>query len=189
MKSMRHALGLTAVWIGLGPLAGGGLLAAVSLLSGCSRAPKAEAPATTSAPAAGVPGSSGLAEQEAEPQTLAEAEALLERSRADFDRVAMSAPPPPPTVAAGAAPAPAPAPAAESAPKRAEKASADEASAGPRDKDANSGCEMACKAFSSLERASDAVCRLDADGGQRCERARRIRDEARLRVASCSCSK
>ena len=40
-----------------------------------------------------------------------------------------------------------------------------------------------------LERASDAVCRLDADGGQRCERARRIRDEARLRVASCGCSK
>jgi hypothetical protein len=181
MKSMRHALGLTAVLMGLGPLAG------------CSRAPKAEAPASTSAPAPGLPGS-GLAEPETEPKTLAEAEALFERSRVDFDRVAMNAPPPPPPVAAGAAPAqaPAPVPAApttESAPKRAEKAAADEASAAPHEKDANGGCETACKAFSSLERASDAVCRLDADGGQRCERARRIRDEARLRVASCGCSK
>lgn len=182
MKSIRQALGFTAVLIALGPLAG------------CSRAPEAAVPAST-APVPGLPAmSGGLAAPEAEPQTLAEAEALLERSRADFDRATAGTPPPPPAVAAetAAPPAPAPAPAApagQSAPKRAEKATADEATASPRDASSGGGCETACKAFSSLERASDAVCRLDSDGGQRCERARRIREDARLRVASCACSK
>jgi hypothetical protein len=49
-------------------------------------------------------------------------------------------------------------------------------------------CETACKAFSSLERASDAVCRLDTEGGgKRCERAKQIREDAARRISSCSC--
>ena len=188
MKSIRLALGVTATLFGVG-------LGASSLLTACSRAPEAAAPESKAAPVAGVPGTSGALGEEAEPQTLAEAEALLERSRAELDRLALNVPPPP-TVAAtpspAQAPAPAPAaPAAESAPKRAEKATADQASssASPRDQDGSSGCETACKAFASLDRASEAVCRLDTNGGQRCERARRIRDDARVRIAGCACTK
>ncbi len=180
MKSIRHRSVVTATLIGAG--------LAASLLAACSRAPEAAAPESKAAPAAGLPGSV-VDKEEAEPQTLAEAEAQLERSRLELERLALNAPPAAPVAGTAPAQAPAPATAAESAPKRAQKAADDEASAGPRDKDTTGGCETACKAFSSLERASDAVCRLDTNGGQRCERARRIRDDARVRVASCACTK
>jgi hypothetical protein len=90
--------------------------------------------------------------------------------------------------AEAAAPAAPPSPAATRAEeKRADKAAADEAEAPPAKKEA-SACETACKAFSSLERATDAVCRLDTDGGgKRCERAKQIRQDAARRVSSCSC--
>jgi hypothetical protein len=78
--------------------------------------------------------------------------------------------------------------------ERADKSAADSASSSergaeeaPRAKEV-SACETACKAFSSLSRASDAVCRLDEGGGQRCERAKKIREDASRRVASCGCA-
>ena len=164
--------------------------------------PKAEAPSSGSeaAPAMGIPAinQAPQEETEAEPATLADAEALLERARADLDQLALNDRTPA-TEAAGA-PAPSPAtapqraaPAPRDADKRAEKsASADAASAPPAPpapaKEPNA-CETACKAFSSLTRASDAVCRLDTDGGKRCERARQIRADASQRVASCGCTK
>lgn len=180
MKSMRWALGLA----GCAVLAG--------LATGCAKS--SEAPAA--APAQEGTGAPGTLSSEPEPQTLADAEALLERSRADIDRLALNEPAPPPPVTTGAAgavapsSAPAPAPASAAPAPRDEARSADKAEAeAPRAQAKEvSACETACKAFSSLTRASDAVCRLDAEGGQRCARARQIQQDAGRRVASCSCT-
>jgi hypothetical protein len=178
MKSMRRGSGCKVGLFLLGSL----------WLPGCGGVTrKNEAPAA--APESMAVGAPGAVSEE--PRTLAEAEALFERSRADLDRLALNAPPAPASASAGAAaPAlePAPAPAPQSAPRdeaRAEKKAA-EAEA-PRAKEVNT-CETACKAFSSLSRASDAICRLDSDGGKRCERARQIQQDAGRRIASCSCS-
>jgi len=162
-------------------------------LAACGRAKEAEAPSSLE-PGADSGTKSATERMEAEPQTLAEAEDMLARARADLDQLALNEPGAPPATAAGAAaPAPPPAaPAAEApADRSADKAEAKRAeseSAAPRAKEA-SPCETACKAFSSLERASDAVCRLDNEGGQRCQRARQIREDAARRVQSCGCSK
>ena len=172
------------------------LLFAFGLAPGCSRSPEAAAPSpaneaeppppATPAPpatAAAAPGRGDAltAEQDAEPTTLADAEALLEKARAQLDQLALndvrSAPAP-------AAAAPAPQPEA----RRTEKSSASQKAEAEQAKPANP-CETACKAFSSLTRASDAVCRLDAGDGKRCERARRIHEDASQRVASCGCAK
>lgn len=153
-------------------------------------APEAAAPQAPAAEAA--PSSLAGSAAEPEPQTLAEAEALLDRARADLDRLALNEPGAPAEASGAAAPAPAAAPPAptraesRSEEKNADKAAADQAPA-PAKKEANA-CDTACKAFSSLERASDAVCRLDTDGGgKRCERAKQIREDAARRVSSCSC--
>lgn len=168
------------------------LLASAGAIA-CGMSPKAETPAQ--APA-GTPATAQVA-PEPEPATLAEAEAMLERYRSDLDQLALNAPG---TVSAtggaaapaDAAPAPAAAPppaapsrAAERDESRAEKSSAEPAAPEPR---AQNPCETACKAFSSLSRAKDAVCRLDTEGGQRCERAKKIREDAAQRVAGCGCS-
>lgn len=187
MKSIRRAVGFAAIVIELG------------LLSGCGMAPKAEAPssggAAAPAPATeAAPTSAQTKSQEQEPLTLADAEALLEKARADLDRLALNEPGAPPAAAGAAAPAPAPAKAPALSPPRDEARRADKSTASaeadserPQAKEANA-CETACKAFSSLARASDAVCRLDTDGGKRCERARQIRADASHRVASCGCA-
>jgi hypothetical protein len=172
-----------------------GSLLLMALLAGCGRASEAAAPtsgAPPAVPAAEAPSSASAVEaeaDEAEPTTLAEAEALLEKARADLDRLALNESAPGGSVEAAPPPSPASAgaPRRQNEEKRAEQAAADHAPA-PK-KDANP-CETACKAFSSLERASEAVCRLDAEaGGKRCERARQIREDAARRVASCACSK
>jgi len=156
-------------------------------------APEAAAPQAPAAEAA--PSSLAGSAAEPEPQTLAEAEALLDKARADLDRLALNEPGSPAEASGAAAPAPAPAPPppaatraeSRSEEKRADKAAADQAEAPPAKKEANA-CETACKAFSSLERASDAVCRLDTEGGgKRCERAKQIREDAARRISSCSC--
>jgi hypothetical protein len=189
MKTICRAVGCTVVVALLG----------LALLPGCGMSPKAEAPnsATEAAPAPGLPSTGSLTadEAEAEPTTLADAEALLEKARADLDRLALNEPgaargatggaPAP----ASAPPSPSPEPAAPRAEaKRADKATSADQAAAPPTKEVNP-CETACKAFSSLTRASDAVCRLDTDGGKRCERARQIREDAAHRVASCGCTK
>lgn len=153
------------------------------LLEACATAgSEAAAP---QAPAEAAPTSlSGSAQDPAEPATLAEAEALLEKSRADLEQLALNEPGSP--APATAAPEPAPPAAAPRVEKRAAD-KADEAGA-PAAKKEQSACETACKAFSSLERASEAVCRLDTEGGgKRCERAKQIREDAARRVSSCGC--
>jgi hypothetical protein len=161
------------------------------LVVACGRAQDAAAPQAPASEAAPSSVAGSAAVPESEPQTLAEAEALLDKARADLDRLALNEAGSPLEATAGAAapaPAPPPSPAATRAEeKRADKAAADQAEAPPPKKEA-SACETACKAFSSLERASNAVCRLDTEGsGKRCERAKQIREDAARRVSSCSC--
>ncbi len=164
----------------------------LGLLAGCGR----ELSAPKSAPAQGIPATAAPQEEtDAEPATLADAEALLEKARVRLDRLALNESPSAPAAAAGASvPSASRAESTPSAPRdegrRADKSSSADSAAPPPApaKEANS-CETACKAFSSLARASDAVCRLDTDGGKRCERARQIREDASHRVASCGCAK
>lgn len=167
-------------------------LLALVLAAGCAQDKRPTTPSSPSEPApsaAPAPArSEGLwAEPAPEPATLSEAEALLEKSRAELERWALndaSAP-----GSAGAAqPAAAPSPAPQSEARRAENKAADAAPEAAQERPANA-CETACKAFASLHRASDAVCRLATDGGKRCERARSIRDDAAQRVASCGCAR
>lgn len=164
-----------------------GFACLVLLLGACAKgAAEASAPeAPPPAVPASMAGSPQESEQAQEPATLAEAEALLEKARADLDQLALNEPGAPAS-AAGAAPAPVPPPVSRAEEKRsADKA--DEAAASAPRKEANT-CETACKAFSSLQRASDAVCRLDTEvGAKRCTRAKQIREDAARRVSSCSC--
>lgn len=173
------------------------VLSVIGLSAACSMSPKAAAPSSSgeAAPPPGIPGAALRADEEGagEPTTLADAEAQLEKARLELARLALSEPVParapggsaPPSVTMTPAPSPL-APRDEA--RRAEKsASADAAPAAPA-KEAST-CETACKAFSSLARASDAVCRLDTDGGKRCERARQIREDASQRVAGCGCAR
>jgi hypothetical protein len=87
----------------------------------------------------------------------------------------------------GAAPgsAPAPARARPSSPPRAEA----EAPKDRAEKKAASetSCQLACRAFASLERAADSVCRLAGPSDDRCTRAREIVTANTPRVASCGC--
>ncbi len=53
--------------------------------------------------------------------------------------------------------------------------------------DQESRCGTACKAFASLKRAADAVCRLAGDDDARCDHARKLVDENGRRVAQCGC--
>jgi hypothetical protein len=176
----------------------GAVLTALGLLAACGGELTAPKSSDEAAPA-GIPGSPTTTaapqeEGEAEPATLADAEALLEKARLNLDRLALNEPAPAPAAAGAAAPSapraqsmPVPAPRDEAA--HADKSSSADGSAPPPPpaKEANT-CETTCKAFSSLTRASDAVCRLDTDG-KRCERARQIREDASHRVASCGCAK
>lgn len=171
---------------------------AFGLLSACAMAPKAEAPVSggevAPAPEAPAPAEAALASTQAqdgpEPATLADAEALLEKARADLNQIALNEPAAVSASAGAAAPrtfTPAPPKATEEAKRERSSAAAD--SPGKPEPQAAIACETACKAFASLTRASDAVCRLDADDGKHCERARQIRQDASRRVASCGCVK
>jgi hypothetical protein len=138
---------------------------------------------TAPEPQYGVPG--GMPPTSAEPAkkseddesftTLDEAERALSTAQGELaslfapaEPATQTAPPPPP-----------PAPGGGSAPPRPEKLEAEQKPA--------SRCELACKAFSSLGRAADAVCRLAGAQDARCARARASVDDNRRRVASCGC--
>jgi hypothetical protein len=151
-----------------------GLLAVLSLMAGCGASLKTQAPSPTSeaSPQPGTPSRAqesqlegkGQDDDELEPTTLADAEALLERSRAELEGRALNAPP-----------------------RDQVGSSTADAASGPPAK-AAIDCESVCKAFASLSRAGDAICRLDTETGKRCQRARQIRDDATRRVASCGCA-
>jgi hypothetical protein len=48
-------------------------------------------------------------------------------------------------------------------------------------------CPRACKAFDSLRRSGDAICRLAGDADARCTRARDVMKQNATRVAACGC--
>lgn len=194
-------------WVGAGLLAT--LIAACATSSETRNAP-ASAPASAAAPepAAPKPEAPSTAQfDDTDFATLEEAEAALERARADLDRLALLDRTP---GVAAEAPAAAPAPPAASragsggpgdtarSDKKAERARASkgkpaaEAEAKEQaDEDApaktEDPCETGCKAFASLLRAKAAVCRLDTPGGARCTRAEDIARGAQSRVRSCAC--
>ncbi len=103
---------------------------------------------------------------ESEFSSLEDAERALNQAKADLDRLAL------------AEPEPALSRKSDSKPARAPSAAAPKAS---------NVCEDACRAFSSLTRAANAVCRLDGSKGSHCSRAKQVLEGAQQRVASCSC--
>jgi len=104
--------------------------------------------------------------------SLAEAEAALEKARAELgpDRPRSAEPPKASTKKPTTAPAP----------------KADASAAQPESADR---CLNACKAFASLKRAASAVCRLAGESHARCKRAQGIVQENEARVAACKCEK
>lgn len=128
-------------------------------------------PGTTTSDSASAPDPS--------PATLQEAEAALEQAQADLDALALGGAP----ASQAAGPPPASAPQREEA-LREESSSSYQAG---QKRSAATPCHMACKAFSSLLRARDAVCRLEQPRGPRCERADSIAKAAEARVQSCAC--
>ena len=111
--------------------------------------------------------------------TLEAAERALNQAKADLDRLALAEPAPVVGRSAAADRA------AEKKESRATKAPSAAGAAAPSN--ANGLCESACRAFSSLSRAANAVCRLDGDSGAHCTRAKRVVADSQQRVASCSC--
>jgi hypothetical protein len=65
------------------------------------------------------------------------------------------------------------------------KASPEKEEAGGKQKDS---CEMPCKAFASMKRAGEAICRLDTQGGPHCAQAKQRMAAATDRLASCACA-
>jgi hypothetical protein len=61
------------------------------------------------------------------------------------------------------------------------------AGAGSRLSTGSSDCLEACKAFASLRRAADAICRIAGETTRRCKKARAAVDENAERVAVCGC--
>jgi hypothetical protein len=153
-----------------------GHLALLAVIAcGCSARP----PAAPNEPRASVaPGEEAYA-------SVDDAEKGLKRAEAEF-RAAVRAPraeaspmgggreerPP----AAETAPAPPP-PAAGPPPRPADASGADVAAA----------CPTACRAFASMTRATETICRLAGPTDERCTRAQRSVDDARSNLRTCVC--
>lgn len=133
-------------------------------------APTTAAPSSAAVPAEDENG----ARTEGDFASVAEAEAALEKARAELN------------------PAPPPArPADTEAPAKAEAKKAPAPSAAPAGGLAAGAdrCGNACKAFASLKRAAGAVCRLAGESNARCKRAQGIVQENQVRIAVCKCEK
>lgn len=143
--------------------------------------PESQAPAPAAPAAEGLDvAKSKAAQDEAEFSNLEAAERALNQAKADLDRLALAEPSP--VVGRNAATDRA-AEKKESKPGRAPSAAG---AAAPVS--ANTLCENACRAFSSLSRAASAVCRLDGSSGTHCSHAKHVLADAQQRVASCSCA-
>ncbi|HEY8942695.1 MAG TPA: hypothetical protein VIM73_00480 [Polyangiaceae bacterium] len=157
--------------------------AAMALALACGHA---TAPPPASAPAEGLD-STAAPVSEAEPRTLAEAEKALERANLELLAAAPSSPPP---AGAPAAAAPSVETQAARGPEDHDEALRQEERAPKSEEkraDSASPCEAACRAFSSLVRAKDAVCRLEVPRGPRCERAEEMVRDAEGRLQTCAC--
>lgn len=107
---------------------------------------------------------------------LQSAQAELERARVELNQA----------LAARAPGAHAPKPSSGGA--AASRGAADEAPAKAEKKSEGSSCSMACRAFSSLDRAAAAVCRITGEKDGRCSHAHAVVADAKKRVAVCPCS-
>ncbi|HET7543645.1 MAG TPA: hypothetical protein VFK05_27420 [Polyangiaceae bacterium] len=119
--------------------------------------------------------------EDAEFSNLEAAERALNQAKADLDRLAIAEPP----TSLGRSESNDRA--AEKKPGKATAAPSAPSAAGAAASPKTSVCEEACRAFSSLARAANAVCRLDGNGGTHCSRAKHVLEGAQQRVASCSC--
>lgn len=162
-----------------------------SVATACA-APRAPEPASPEAPAPGYGAAAPEAKAQAAPPSstaafaedengarteesftsVAEAEAALEKARAELN----PSPPPPADTGAPAKTEAKKAPAPSAAPAGGLAAGADR-------------CGNACKAFASLKRAAGAVCRLAGESNARCKRAQGIVQENEARIAVCKCDK
>jgi hypothetical protein len=169
----------TSLWV---------LLLGASSLVACKKAeepptyaPAGAAPETPQADAVAAP-----ADEAPAFSTIEEAQAAFARAEQDLLTLQGGAPAGAGAPAATAPPATAPAdaegesttrPKAEAAPEPAPK----------DDKGAGRSCSGLCRAFGSLSRAADAICRLAGEADERCTRARgSVRDNFQ-RVSVCRC--
>jgi hypothetical protein len=114
--------------------------------------------------------------------SVEEAQAAL--ARAEQELLALQGGPPAAT--AGAPEPQAPPPQASAPADRA--AEAEEKPAAKADQAAAPSCPGLCRAFASLSRAADAVCRLAGETDERCTHARSSVRTNFQRVASCRCA-
>ena len=150
-----------------------------------SNADVTSAPVQPGLPPAAAPPAQGLDQpksaesaREEEFTTLESAERAMNQAKADLDRLALAEPSP--TLGRSAA---------DSAEKKDSKRGAPSAAgaAAPAASAPSAQCDNACRAFASLTRAANAVCRLDGDGGTHCSRAKHVVSDSERRVASCTC--
>ena len=150
------------------------LLAAPVLLVACGGAPEApRSPTSVEQDRDGVPDRAPSTIEEAQDQ-IAEAQQRLEGGDVDTRMAPGSTeapsppPPPPPSDPSGSAGAPA-------APK-------DDAT--PAD-----ACMASCRAFASMRRAVEALCRMTGETDDRCAKARRTLGTSNGRVTACRCAR
>jgi hypothetical protein len=100
----------------------------------------------------------------------------LNQAKADLDRLALAEP----AAALGRG-------AADGEKKGSKRAAPAAAGAGAPANAGPSQCDNACRAFASLNRAANAVCRLDGDAGSHCARAKKMVTDSASRIAACTC--
>jgi hypothetical protein len=106
---------------------------------------------------------------ENEPTTIEEAQAQLERARAQLQ-----------------APAGASTAATQSVVPTAPTATTDSAAGGAPQPPSNP-CATACQAIASMRRAVDAICRMAGQDDSRCTGAKKTLGDSETKVASCGC--
>ena len=105
---------------------------------------------------------------EPEPQTVEEANAMLERARSALEQRGVPGVPAP-TASGSTEPQVRP-------PGHVETMGA-----------AQDECSNLCRAFTSMQRAQAVICRLAGDGDPRCADAKRVVEDNAKRVAHCGC--
>jgi hypothetical protein len=168
-----------------------GLSACAAAPMSAPTAPPSQSPEAPAAKAAEAPAPTSLSEAQAQiDQAIRELQgsggAEKKADRPDLSRdKSPPAPPPEPSPATGAGGLPRPSPDDETSTKVPKPQSADGAKGTSQ---RESPCAHACRAFHSLHRAVDAVCRLAGDPSEECQKAREKESQNTPRVASCGCA-
>lgn len=133
-------------------------------------------------------------EREADPATIEEAQARIERARASLGGATFSGPatgatspaPPPSPVTPGSADASTDQPAKTGEPP---KASSKKPHSEPNESVQRSEdrCSSPCRALVSMRRAVAALCRMTGDADARCVDAKKTLSDSEGRVSPCSC--